>query len=167
PAEAWVHMDRYLYERILFNLLSNAVKFTPDGGEFAVLLQCEADRLRLSVTDSGIGIAAADLQGLFQKFRQLEGSSTRRFEGTGLGLALGRGLPRGGGGTFAGQARGGEATPSAVACPPPACAAPTTDPGKARPLTSRLIQNYETGPSEEQGSAAATPPSAPEVLIAE
>jgi signal transduction histidine kinase len=88
PAEAWVFIDRYLYERILFNLLSNAVKFTPTGGKFAVLLQFEADRLRLSVADSGIGIAAADIQGLFQKFRQLEGSSTRRFEGTGLGLAL-------------------------------------------------------------------------------
>src|SRR5262245_8498746 len=165
PAEAWVHMDRYLYERILFNLLSNAVKFTPTEGRFAVLLQCEADRLRLSVTDSGIGIA--DLQELFQKFRQLEGSSTRRFEGTGLGLALVKEFAQLLGGTVSVQSTVGQGSTFTVECPAPACAAATTDPGTARPPTSRPIQNYEPGSSEEQGSAAATPPNAPEVLIAE
>src|SRR5262249_59764552 len=88
PSEAWVQMDRYLYERILFNLLSNAVKFTPAGGTVSVLLRVAGEGLRLSVSDTGNGIAPADLPNLFQKFRQLEGSSTRRFEGTGLGLAL-------------------------------------------------------------------------------
>ena len=167
PAEAWVQMDRYLYERILFNLLSNAVKFTPVGGKFAVLLQCEADRLRLSVTDSGIGIAAADLQGLFQKFRQLEGSSTRRFEGTGLGLALVKEFAQLLGGTVSVQSTVGQGSTFTVECHAPACAAATTDPGTARPPTSRLIQNDEPRPCEEQGSATAIPPNAPEVLIAE
>src|SRR5262245_40503443 len=167
PAEAWVHMDRYLYERILFNLFSNAVKFTPAGGRFAVLLECQAERLRLSVTDSGIGIATADLQGLFQKFHQLEGSSTRRFEGTGLGLALVKEFAQLLGGTVSVQSTVGQGSTFTVECHAPACAAATTDPGTASPPTSRLIQKYEPGPSEEQGSAAAIPPNAPEVLIAE
>jgi signal transduction histidine kinase len=81
-------LDRYLYERILFNLLSNAVKFTPAGGAVSVALSRAGEELRLTVRDTGIGIAPEDLGGLFQKFRQVESSSTRRFEGTGLGLAL-------------------------------------------------------------------------------
>ncbi|MBI3601422.1 MAG: hypothetical protein HY209_00785 [Candidatus Omnitrophica bacterium] len=83
-----VLIDRYLYERIVFNLLSNAAKFTPAGGKISVSLQLERDRLRFSCRDTGIGISASDVKGLFQKFKQVEGASTRRFEGAGLGLAL-------------------------------------------------------------------------------
>lgn len=88
PSDAVVLMDRYLYERILFNLLSNAVKFTPPEGRIEIRLHCTQDQLTLSVADTGIGIPAQELQNVFQRFRQVEGSSTRRFEGTGLGLAL-------------------------------------------------------------------------------
>jgi signal transduction histidine kinase len=87
-----VDLDRYLYERIFFNLLSNALKFTPKGGSVQVnvnvKLQLENDLLTLSVKDTGCGISETDQKNLFQKFRQLQGSSTRRFEGSGLGLAL-------------------------------------------------------------------------------
>ena len=143
-AEAWVHMDRYLYERILFNLLSNAVKFTPAGGEFAVLLECEADRLRLSVTDSGIGIAAADLQGLFQKFRQLEGSSTRRFEGTGLGLALVKEFAQLLGGSVSVQSTVGQGSTFTVECHAPACAAAITEPGTAQSTNKPAYSEIRT-----------------------
>src|SRR5204862_2226142 len=74
---AIVEMDRYLFERIVFNLLSNAVKFTPAGGVVTLHLYCSGDRLRLAVKDTGIGIPAAEIKNLFQKFRQLEGASTR------------------------------------------------------------------------------------------
>ncbi len=84
----FVEMDRYLYERILFNLLSNAVKFTPAGGKVTLRLEAGDGKLTLSVSDTGIGISAKDQERLFQKFHQVEGSATRRFEGTGLGLAL-------------------------------------------------------------------------------
>jgi len=77
-----------LYERILFNLISNAVKFTPEGGTVAISVVVEGETLRLSVRDSGVGISADDQDRLFRRFAQLEGASTRRFEGTGLGLAL-------------------------------------------------------------------------------
>jgi len=86
--QPWVEMDRYLYERILFNLLSNAVKFTPAGGRISVDLDVSNGQLTLKVSDTGIGIASDDLPKVFEKFHQVEGSSTRRFEGTGLGLAL-------------------------------------------------------------------------------
>ncbi|MBS1603793.1 MAG: response regulator [Bacteroidetes bacterium] len=83
-----VLLDQYLFERILFNLLSNAVKFTEPGGKIGVRLAVSNDRLLLAVADTGIGIAEKDIAVIFQKFRQVEGSSTRRFEGTGLGLAM-------------------------------------------------------------------------------
>jgi signal transduction histidine kinase len=87
-AEQIVNLDRYLYERILFNLISNAIKFTPPKGRITVALQYTEDRIHISVKDTGIGIAPADLTHLFERFRQGEGSSTRRYEGTGIGLAL-------------------------------------------------------------------------------
>ncbi|MFN8300416.1 MAG: ATP-binding protein [Chitinophagales bacterium] len=83
-----VFLDRYLLERILFNLLSNAIKFTPAGGSISVKAMVQAGRLRLEVSDTGIGISEKELPLLFQKFKQVEGSSVRRFEGTGLGLAM-------------------------------------------------------------------------------
>ncbi|TGK03784.1 response regulator [Leptospira semungkisensis] len=83
-----ISMDRYLFERILFNLLSNALKFTPKEGNISVHLSWQKGVLKLSVKDSGIGIAETDLGKLFQKFQQVEGSSTRKYGGTGLGLAM-------------------------------------------------------------------------------
>ena len=58
------------------------------GGSISVDLSLDGLRLTLAVTDTGIGISAGDVKHLFQKFHQLEGSATRRFEGSGLGLAL-------------------------------------------------------------------------------
>jgi PAS domain S-box-containing protein len=71
------------------------------------------------------------------------------------------------GGTVSVQSTVGQGTTFTVQCDAPACAAATTDPGAARPPTSRLLQNYGPQSSEENGSAAALPPDAPEVLIAE
>lgn len=87
-ASGLVMIDPYLFEHILFNLLSNAIKFTPPGGAVTVSLELDGNDLVLSVADTGIGIGEKDLPGLFEKFRQVEGSSTRKYEGTGLGLAL-------------------------------------------------------------------------------
>jgi len=80
--------DPYMFERILFNLLSNAAKFTPSGGKVSLSLEIKNDRAYLTVTDTGIGIKESDLPLLFQKFNQVESSTSRRFEGTGLGLAM-------------------------------------------------------------------------------
>ncbi len=85
-------------QQALLNLLSNAVKFTERGriDVRAELLAREGEmlHLRLAVRDTGIGIARADLAGLFEAFVQTDSSTTRRFGGTGLGLAITRRLAR-------------------------------------------------------------------------
>lgn len=88
PMPDGVMMDRYLYERILFNLLSNAVKFTPSGGRVRLTLACDGGILQVVVVDTGIGMLEEDMKTIFERFKQVESSSTRRFEGTGLGLSL-------------------------------------------------------------------------------
>jgi PAS domain S-box-containing protein len=81
--------ERYL-KQILVNLLNNAVKFTPSPGRVTLTVQSNPSQnsVDLSVMDTGIGIAPADLQRLFQPFTQVDSSLTRKHEGTGLGLAL-------------------------------------------------------------------------------
>ncbi len=74
---------------VLNQLLDNAVKFTPSGGRVVVSLKEESSNLvMVTITDTGIGIPANRLQEIFEPFHQLDGSSTRRAGGTGLGLSL-------------------------------------------------------------------------------
>jgi signal transduction histidine kinase len=74
---------------LMNQLLDNAVKFTPSGGHVILSLMKEGTNLvMVSVTDTGIGIPASRLQEIFEPFHQLDGSSTRRAGGTGLGLSL-------------------------------------------------------------------------------
>ena len=73
---------------ILANLVENAIKYTPEGGAVWVNVQGDGDRALINVTDTGIGIAAEDLQHIFQKFYRADNSQTRTVGGTGLGLYL-------------------------------------------------------------------------------
>jgi signal transduction histidine kinase len=74
---------------VLGQLVDNAVKFTPSGGSVVLSVKCEgANLVILSVTDTGIGIPSSRLQDIFEPFHQLDGSPTRHFGGTGLGLSL-------------------------------------------------------------------------------
>jgi signal transduction histidine kinase len=74
---------------VLNQLLDNAVKFTPSGGRVVVSLKEESSNLvMVTVTDTGIGIPASRMQEIFEPFHQLDGSSTRKAGGTGLGLSL-------------------------------------------------------------------------------
>jgi signal transduction histidine kinase/CheY-like chemotaxis protein len=86
-----VAADRTRLRQILLNLLSNAAKFTSSGA-ITVRAQQQGEQVVLSVSDTGIGIAAEHLTTIFEEFRQLEGSANRRYEGTGLGLAICRRL---------------------------------------------------------------------------
>ena len=74
--------------QMLLNLVSNAVKFTPEGGTVTIQVQRLSTTVEISVTDTGIGIAASDLDRLFKEFQQLDAGAGRHQEGTGLGLAL-------------------------------------------------------------------------------
>jgi PAS domain S-box-containing protein len=86
---ASITLDRQKFVQVLYNLLSNAVKFTNAGGAVQITADCDdSARLRLRVRDTGVGISPADFQKLFVEFQQLDTSATRRFGGTGLGLAL-------------------------------------------------------------------------------
>ncbi len=75
-------------KQILYNLLSNAIKFTPDGGRVQVEAQVDEQTVLLIVSDTGIGIAPEDHERIFLEFQQVDSSADRRYEGTGLGLAL-------------------------------------------------------------------------------
>jgi signal transduction histidine kinase len=84
-----VRADETAVKQILLNLLSNAVKFTPAGGTVTVSAAAGRDgMMRLTVADTGIGIAAADLARVLEPFRQVDRTLARRYEGTGLGLAI-------------------------------------------------------------------------------
>ncbi|HZI09091.1 MAG TPA: ATP-binding protein [Myxococcus sp.] len=89
PGRLVAQVDPDKLERVVLNLLSNAFKFVPAGGRVRVSLQpTEAGRALLHVQDSGPGVRP-ELRGvIFERFRQGEGSSTRKFGGTGLGLAI-------------------------------------------------------------------------------
>jgi signal transduction histidine kinase len=81
--------DERLCKQVLINLLSNAVKFTPPGGLVRIgLTVLPSNDFSMSVTDSGIGIAADDIPELMKPFVQIESHLSRRFQGTGLGLSL-------------------------------------------------------------------------------
>ena len=82
-----VHVDRDMWEKIVFNLLSNAFKFTMQGA-VQVRLERHGNAARLSVRDTGSGIPDAELPRVFERFHRVEGAQGRSFEGTGIGLAL-------------------------------------------------------------------------------
>jgi signal transduction histidine kinase len=85
--------DAQRVRQILLNLLANAIKFT-DRGEISLTLRATISEVRLAVRDTGIGIPAHAMNELFQDFHQLEVGDGRRYEGTGVGLALSRRLAR-------------------------------------------------------------------------
>jgi PAS domain S-box-containing protein len=84
-----VTLDRQKFKQVLFNLLSNAVKFTDEGGNVEIVaLLLDHARFQLQVRDTGVGISPKDIKRLFIEFEQIESGTVRRFEGTGIGLAL-------------------------------------------------------------------------------
>jgi len=101
PDHLVVTADRGRLRQVLLNLLSNAIKFSTDGGRVTLSARLEdSGAVRVAVSDTGIGIAPADQRKLFQEFVQLDASESRRYEGTGLGLALSKRLVELHGGTI-------------------------------------------------------------------
>jgi signal transduction histidine kinase len=83
-----LYADEARFKQVLYNLLTNAVKFTPAGGQVEVTAQLRDGAVEVVVVDTGIGIAPEDQERIFRAFHQLDSSLSRRYEGTGLGLAL-------------------------------------------------------------------------------
>jgi PAS domain S-box-containing protein len=89
PRVNQIHLDPRKLKQVLYNYLSNAIKFTPEGGTIRVRTHYEsAEMFRVEVEDTGIGIKPDDLKHLFKEFQQLDASASKRYQGTGLGLAL-------------------------------------------------------------------------------
>jgi len=89
PTVENVTLDLQRFKQVLYNLLSNAVKFSDEGGSVDIVAALvDSGYLRLDVRDTGIGIREEDQSKLFTEFRQLDSGVARRYEGTGLGLAL-------------------------------------------------------------------------------
>jgi signal transduction histidine kinase len=84
----WVRADEDKIAWVLSQLLDNALKFTPKGGKVAIQAYAEDQVVSVTVVDTGIGIPSDRVQEIFEPFHQLDGSPTRRYAGTGLGLAL-------------------------------------------------------------------------------
>jgi PAS domain S-box-containing protein len=104
-----VVLDPAKLKQVLYNYLSNALKFTPDGGQVTVRIAPEgAERFRLEVEDTGIGIREEDVGRLFVEFQQLDASVAKRHQGTGLGLALTRRIVEAQGGHVGVHSRHGE-----------------------------------------------------------
>jgi CheY-like chemotaxis protein len=106
PREVIVDGDPGRMDQVFANLLSNALKFTPAGGTIDVRLHGTAGEARLTVCDTGIGIAPDVLPHVFDRFRQADSSTTRTHGGLGLGLALVRYLVEAHGGTVRAESAG-------------------------------------------------------------
>jgi two-component system sensor histidine kinase BarA len=80
-------------QQVLYNFLSNAVKFTPARGQIEIrAAMLDVGTVRIAVADTGCGIAEADREAIFEKFRQVDGSLTRETPGSGLGLTISKEL---------------------------------------------------------------------------
>jgi PAS domain S-box-containing protein len=119
PELVEIDIDERRIRQVLVNLLSNAVKFTPENG--TVQLQVRGDSFResldFSVTDTGIGIAPEHLDKLFQPFVQIDSALSRRYAGTGLGLALVRRIAELHGGSVALESQEGKGSRFTVSLP--------------------------------------------------
>jgi signal transduction histidine kinase len=80
--------DAGMLRRAVANLIDNAIKYTSAGGSVTVSWETRGDRVRISVTDTGIGISKADQAGVFEKFSRIKRRETVNIRGSGLGLAI-------------------------------------------------------------------------------
>jgi signal transduction histidine kinase len=116
PPGLAVRADPGRLQQILLNLLTNAVKFT-ERGAVAVRVAAADDAVRVEVRDTGVGIPAARLGVVFDRFVQVDQSLTRRAGGLGLGLAIARDLARGMGGEVTAESREGEGSAFTLSLP--------------------------------------------------
>jgi PAS domain S-box-containing protein len=113
-----VTLDQHKFKQVLYNLLSNAVKFSDEAGQVHICVRrLDPDQLEVQVRDAGIGIKAEDINRLFTEFEQLDSGTARRFEGTGLGLALTKKIVEFQGGTISVESEPGKGSAFTVILP--------------------------------------------------
>ena len=128
-------------QQVMGNLLSNAVKFTPKGGTVRVALAHEDGQVRITVTDSGIGIKPDFVEHVFERFRQADASTTRRYGGLGLGLSIVKSLVELHGGSVSVSSPGEGLGASFCVCLPPFATGPTQSSPQERPI--RVAARYD------------------------
>ena len=131
-----VFADRIRFKQILYNLLSNAVKFTPQAGHIEVVCDEAGDAVRISVTDTGVGIRREDQPIIFEEFRQITDPNSPAQTGTGLGLAITKRLV---------ERQGGRISVEST-------------PGVGSRFTFTLPGGEQTGPVQPAQKPASTPP---------
>ncbi len=146
-----VEADPSRLEKIVLNLLTNAFKFTPVGGQVTVELRRNDGMAELSVRDNGIGIPAKDLPHIFERFRQADGSATRRYQGVGIGLALARELAQEHGGTLSVVSEEGQGATFTLRIP--LCDDSTVD-GSGNHVAIRTLPDTSTDPIAQTYQAA-------------
>ena len=109
--------DRDKLEKIVLNLLFNALKFTPSGGRVELRAEKRGEEFVLMVADTGMGISEKNLPHVFDRFWQADGSSKRKYQGVGIGLALVKELVEVQGGKVAVQSQEGKGTTFTVRLP--------------------------------------------------
>jgi signal transduction histidine kinase len=117
PGELMIYGDPHRIEIILTNLLGNALKFTPDGGRVALRVSKDETSCRIDVEDTGPGIPAEEVDRIFDRFYQVEGSERRRQGGAGIGLSLARKLSELHGGNVAVESVVGSGSTFSVTLP--------------------------------------------------
>ncbi|HAJ36807.1 MAG TPA: hypothetical protein DCL15_14075 [Chloroflexi bacterium] len=139
-----VRGDPRRLKQMLVNLLGNAVKFTPTGGSIGLRVRGDADRqvITFAVWDTGIGIAAADLERIFIPFTQLDSGLTREYAGVGLGLALVERMVRTHGGSISVESTPGVGSTFTLTLP----WSPQTKPAAATSAPAALTTNLTRKP---------------------
>jgi two-component system, cell cycle sensor histidine kinase PleC len=112
-----IEVDRRAIKQVLINLLANAIKFTPEGGNVSLLAKESHRSITLLITDTGIGIPAADIEKLGRPFEQVENQFTKSKGGSGLGLAISKSLVELHGGTLAIHSEIGVGTTVSIVLP--------------------------------------------------
>ncbi len=146
-----IQADERMVKQIVVNLLSNAVKFTPDGGQVTLRTAMRNGAVDVSVIDTGVGIAAKDLEVIFEAFKQV-GDVYKKGEGTGLGLTLAKRFATLHGGTIRVQSQEGKGSAFTLTLPLQATvpAEEPPPPDAEPPEPDRVIVVVERAPPSEQ-----------------
>lgn len=148
--------DRHKVEMIAANLLTNAVKFTPQGGSVTLRANADSQWVEFEVEDTGPGIPAEELERIFDRFHQVEDPSSRRKQGTGLGLALARELARLHGGDVTASSSPGTGASLRVKLPRRVASLPDERRSQQRRMEDRLVQSRREDRAAQEFSRRTT-----------
>jgi DNA-binding response OmpR family regulator/anti-sigma regulatory factor (Ser/Thr protein kinase) len=151
----WLFLDREKLEQVMLNLLSNAFKFTEKGGRIQASVRELEDSAQISVSDTGVGMARDTLHTVFGRFALVDGSETRRYAGTGIGLALVKSHVELHGGTVDVQSEQGKGTTFTISLPRgkahlvPDQVRETSDTEATTRLREHQLVEFQVDPEEE------------------